>query len=263
MATASRVCVVGALGRMGERVRAAVAAEPGLVVGSALEAAGHPRAGQELEPGARIETVPAAALAGCHVAIDFSVPDSTLALLAAAVEAKVPCVIGTTGFDAEGRARIERAAQRIGVVLAPNFSVAVNVLAWLVREAAARLGDGFDAEIVELHHAAKRDAPSGTALRLAQAVAEGRGHGATRAQLVLAREGETGARAPGTISVQSLRGGDNPGEHTVLFVGRGERVELIHRASTRDHFALGAVRAARWLLGRGPGLYGMDDVLGL
>jgi 4-hydroxy-tetrahydrodipicolinate reductase len=131
-----------------------------------------------------------------------------------------------------------------------------------VRETARRLGPGYDVEILELHHAAKRDAPSGTALRLAQAVAEGRGE-VPAGLLVLERAGETGARPPGAIGVQALRGGDNPGEHSVLFLGRGERLELSHRAQTRDHFADGAIRAARWLAGRPPGLYPFERVLGL
>jgi 4-hydroxy-tetrahydrodipicolinate reductase len=245
-------------------VREALAAEPHLALGAGLEAPGHPRAGTELAPGVRIESDPAAALAGCRVAIDFSVPAASLRLVAAAADAGVACVVGTTGIDAAGRAALERAAARIPLVFSPNFSIAVNVLAWLVREAAARLGDGFDAEIVELHHSAKRDAPSGTALRLARAVAAGRGRAAdAEEQLVLARAGETGPRTAGTIGVQALRGGDNPGEHTVMFLGRGERLELVHRAMTRDHFAAGAVRAAAWLVGRAPGLYGIEEVLGL
>jgi 4-hydroxy-tetrahydrodipicolinate reductase len=137
-----------------------------------------------------------------------------------------------------------------------------DVLAWLVREASARLGDDFDAEIVELHHAAKRDAPSGTALRLAEAIAEGRKVPLDE-HLVLERAGEIGARPAGAIGVQTLRGGDNPGEHSVLFVGGGERLELVHRSSTRDHFARGAVRAAAWLAGRAPGRYRVEQMLGL
>jgi 4-hydroxy-tetrahydrodipicolinate reductase len=148
------------------------------------------------------------------------------------------------------------------VIAAPNFSVAVNVLVWLVREATRRLGPGYDAELVEIHHSAKRDAPSGTALRLAEAVAEGRGVSLDD-HLVLERAGEIGERPAGAIGVQTLRGGDNPGEHTVLFVGNGERIELTHRSFTRDHFARGAVRAAAWLAGRGPGLYRIEQILGL
>jgi 4-hydroxy-tetrahydrodipicolinate reductase len=136
------------------------------------------------------------------------------------------------------------------------------VLFWIAREAARRLGPGFDAEISELHHALKRDAPSGTALRLAEAVAEGRGV-KLQPHLVLERAGDTGPRPPGTIAIQALRGGDNPGEHTLLLLGRGERLELTHRAATREHFAHGAVRAAAWLAGRPPGLHRFESVLGL
>jgi 4-hydroxy-tetrahydrodipicolinate reductase len=148
------------------------------------------------------------------------------------------------------------------VLTAPNFSVAVNVLFWLAREAARRLGAGYDAEIVEVHHATKRDAPSGTALRLAEAVAEGRGV-ALEPRLVLERAGETGVRPDGAIAVQTLRGGDNPGEHTLYLLGRGERLELAHRAATREHFARGAVRAAAWLAGKPPGLHRFENVLGI
>ncbi len=262
MSTPLRVCVVGALGRMGERVRAEIAAEEDLVVGAALESAGHPRLGERLEGGVVLGADAKAAVAASDVVIDFSVPASTLALLPIAVDAGVACVIGTTGFSDGERTAIASAGKRIGIVLAPNFSVAVNVLTHLVREAARLLGPGFDAEIVELHHAAKRDAPSGTALRLAAAIAEERG-GTAGAELASGRVGDTGPRAPGTIGIQALRGGDNPGEHTVLFVGAGERLELAHRAMTRHHFVKGALRAARWLRGRAPGLYAMEDVLGL
>ncbi|MEN8161475.1 MAG: 4-hydroxy-tetrahydrodipicolinate reductase, partial [Myxococcota bacterium] len=131
----------------------------------------------------------------------------------------------------------------------------------VARESARLLGAGYDAEIVEVHHAAKVDAPSGTALRLAEAIAEGRD--AAERRFVLSREGETGARPEGVIGLQALRGGDNPGEHTVLFLGRGERLELVHRSATRDHFARGALVAAAWLVGRPPGLYDMEQVLGL
>jgi 4-hydroxy-tetrahydrodipicolinate reductase len=183
-----------------------------------------------------------------------------VALARAAAERGVPCAIGTTGFAAVERAELELVSGKIPIVVAANFSVAVNVLFHLTRRAAELLGPGFDAEILELHHAAKVDAPSGTALALAQAIAEGRGDEAPR---VTAREGHTGARPPGAIGVQALRGGDNPGEHTVLFLGAGERLELVHRAATRDHFARGALRAALWLRGRPPGIYDMEQVLGL
>jgi 4-hydroxy-tetrahydrodipicolinate reductase len=247
---------------MGESVRAALAREPRLRLAAALEAPGHPDVGSELAPGVRLSGDPRAALEGCDVAIDFTTPAATLSLLRLAAERGVACVAGATGFTAAERAELERLAARVPVVAAPNFSVAVNVLAWLVREAARRLGPGYDAEIVELHHAAKRDAPSGTALRLAEAVAEGRGQKLAD-HLVVERAGETGARPAGAIGVMALRGGDNPGEHTVMLVGRGERLELAHRSATRDHFAEGAVRAAVWLAGRAPGLYRFEQVLGL
>jgi len=260
MASAA-VCVVGALGRMGERVRAAVDAHPELHLAAALESPEHPAVGSEVD-GVWVRDDPAVALPGCDVAIDFSKPVATLALLRAAAEAGVAVVTGTTGLDAGQGEELRRLAGRVPVIHAPNFSVSVNVLAWLVREAARRLGPDYDAELVELHHAAKRDAPSGTALRLARAVAEGRGLEGDP-PLVLERAGETGARPEGAIGVQALRGGDNPGEHSVLFVGTGERVELTHRAATRDHFARGAARAAAWLAGREPGLYSLESVLGL
>ncbi len=256
------VLVVGARGRMGECVRAALEREPGVRLAAALEAPGHPEIGRTLEHGVLLGDDARAALAVSDVAIDFSRPGSTLATLRLAAEAGVAYVTGTTGFSEPERAELARLAERIPLVHAPNFSVAVNVLAWLVREAVQRLGPGYDAEIVELHHAAKRDAPSGTALRLAEAVAEGRGEPLS-SRLVLERSGDTGERPAGAIGVQSLRGGDNPGEHTVMLLGRGERLELAHRSQTRDHFAEGAVRAARWVAGRPPGRYRFEQVLGL
>jgi 4-hydroxy-tetrahydrodipicolinate reductase len=245
---------------MGERVIAALAAAPDAELAGALEAAGHPELGRAVVPGVALTDRPDDAFACADAVIDFSVPGSSLAALRAAAARGLAYVCGTTGFAPAERAEVERLAERMPLVLAANFSVAVNVLAHLVGEAARLLGPGFDAEIVELHHAAKRDAPSGTALRLARAVAEARGEAGT---LVLARDGETGPRPPGAIGVQALRGGDSPGEHTVLLIGRGERLELAHRALTRDHFAAGALRAARWARGRAPGLYGFEEVLGL
>ena len=262
MPTATRVCVVGALGRMGERVRAALENEPALRLGAALEAPGHPRLGEPLAEGVRLHDDPKAALEGCDVVVDFSIPASTLRVIDAAAARGVPCVVGTTGFSRPERDRIAEVGKQLAIVLAPNFSVAVCMLTHLAREAARGLGPSYDAEILELHHRLKRDAPSGTALRLAEAVADGRA-GATQEGLVLTRSGEIGPRPPGVIGLQALRGGDNPGEHTVFFLGEGERLELAHRAATREHFARGALRAARWVLGQEPGLYAMEDVLGL
>lgn len=260
--TPYRVGVVGALGKMGDRVRSALAEEPSLRFAAAIEAPGHPGIGTKLEGGVAAGDDLASFLRESDVVIDFSVPSSTLAMVREAAARGVACVVGTTGFSDTERRELRAASERIALVVAANFSVAVNVLVHLAGEAARLLGPGFDAEIVELHHAAKRDAPSGTALRLAEAIAEARG--TTLAECgVYAREGETGARRSGSIGVQALRGGDNPGEHQVLFLGAGERLELGHRAATRDHFARGAVRAAAWLVGRPAGLYEMREVLGL
>ena len=261
MSEPARICVVGALGRMGERVRAAVEADSAVVLGSLLEGPGHPGLGSEAS-GLVVGDDPAAAMAAADAVIDFSVPAATLAGLAAAADAGLPYATGTTGFTPDERAEFERRASQIPIVSAANFSVSVNVLGHLARVAAELLGEDFDAEIVELHHSAKVDAPSGTALWLGEAIARARGTNLEKAG-VFSREGDVGARPPGSIGIQTLRGGDNPGEHMIHFVGRGERVELAHRSFTRDHFAAGSVRAARWLLGREPGLYGMADVLGL
>ncbi len=262
MSAPLRIACVGALGRMGERVRAAVADADDAKLSGALESPGHAGIGTEVAPGVRVVGDPASAFANASVVIDFSVPRSTCAALRAASDAGVAYVCGTTGFSADERAELDVAASRIPIVWAPNFSVAVIVLTHLVGAAARLLGSDFDAEIVELHHAAKLDAPSGTALRLAEAIAQARGQDLGKV-LVATREGEVGARPSGAIGVQSLRGGDNPGEHSVFFLGRGERLELVHRAATRDHFAAGALRAARWLPGRAPGLYTVEEVLGL
>jgi 4-hydroxy-tetrahydrodipicolinate reductase len=248
------------MGKMGERVRAALADDASLALGIALEAPRHPALGSELAPGVKLSADVTASLASADVAIAFATPAATLALLRAATERALPCVVGTTGFSPDERREVEALARRTPVLLAANFSVAVNVLQHLTREAARLLSAEYDAEIVELHHGAKVDAPSGTALELARAIELGRGAEQGR---VLAREGHTGARPHGAIGLQTLRGGDNPGEHTVLFVGRGERLELVHRAATRDHFARGAVRAAAWLCGKPPGLYEMKQVLGI
>jgi 4-hydroxy-tetrahydrodipicolinate reductase len=246
---------------MGQSVRAALADDAQLSLAAALEAPGHPALGTELEPGVKLGADLVAALPGADIAIAFATPAASLGLMRAAAERALPCVVGTTGFGAEERREIEALAKRTALLVAANFSVAVNVLQHLTREAARLLrAEDYDAEIVEMHHSAKVDAPSGTALELARAIEQGRGAEQGR---VLAREGHTGARPRGAIGLQTLRGGDNPGEHTVLFLGRGERLELAHRAATRDHFARGAVRAASWLRTKPPGLYEMKQVLGL
>ena len=256
----SRVLLLGAMGRMGVSVRAALADDAQLVLGAALEARAHPALGAELAPGVKLGADLTAALVGVDVAIAFATPAASLGLMRAAAERGLPCAVGTTGFNADEQREIAAIAQHCALIATANFSVAVNVLKHLTQEAARMLGPDYDAEILELHHAAKVDAPSGTALELARSIETGRG--AERGR-VLAREGHTGVRTLGAIGLQALRGGDNPGEHTVLFMGRGERLELAHRAATRDHFARGAVRAAAWLRTKPAGLYGMAEVLGL
>ena len=262
MSQPTGVMVVGAEGRMGLEVRAALEGEPTLSFAGALERAGHETGGEALVDGVVLQDDPKRALEGCGVAIDFSIPAATLANLRAAADAGVAYVTGTTGFDEAGKAEIARFAEQVPVLHAPNFSVSVNVLGHLAREAARLLGDDYDAELFELHHGQKRDAPSGTALFLAENVAAGQGKNLDD-HVVLERAGETGARPDGAIGIQTLRGGDNPGEHTVYFIGGGERVELTHRAATRGHFARGAVRAASWIVGKAPGLYRIEQVLGL
>ena len=260
--TSTGVMVVGAQGRMGLEVRAALEDEPRLHFAGALERPGHPDLGQTLAPGVVLHDDPKAALEGCGLAIDFSIPKATLTNLRAAADNGVTYVTGTTGFDEAGMREIEHFAERIPVLHASNFSVAVNVLSHLAKEAARLLGDDYDVEIFELHHSRKRDAPSGTALTLGAAIAEARGTQLSD-HLVLERAGDIGPRPKDAIGIQTLRGGDNPGEHTIYFIGRGERIELTHRAATRGHFAIGAVRAAAWMLGRPPGLYRIEQVLGL
>ena len=203
------VMVVGAEGRMGLEVRAALEGEPSLRFAGALERPGHERIGQAIrdDPKLVLQDDPRHALEGCGVAIDFSIPTATLANLAAAAEAGVAYVTGTTGFDEAGRAEIARFAEQIPVLHAPNFSVSVNVLGHLAREAARLLGDGYDAELFELHHGQKRDAPSGTALFLGEAVAEGQDKRLDD-HMVLERAGETGPRPADAIGIQTLRGGE-------------------------------------------------------
>jgi 4-hydroxy-tetrahydrodipicolinate reductase len=196
------------------------------------------------------------------VFVDFSVPEALPAHLDAAVAARRPILIGTTGLDAADQAAIDEAARHVAIVQAANTSLGVNLLAHLVRETAARLGEDWDVEIVEMHHRMKADAPSGTALLLGGAAADGRG-AALDAVAIRGRDGITGAREPGTIGFAALRGGSVAGDHQVIFAAEGERIELGHRAESRAIFARGAIVAARWLVGKPAGRYTMSDVLGL
>jgi len=214
------------------------------------------------ETAVRITDDAASALKGADVLVDFTRPEATLAYLDACRKLNVNLVIGTTGFDATGKAAIEAAAQDIGIVFAPNFSVGVNLLLKLAEMASRVLNEGYDIEIIEAHHRHKVDAPSGTAMSMGQAVAGALGRD-LKACAVYGREGVTGERRPDSIGFATVRGGDIVGDHTLLFAGIGERVELTHKASSRATFAQGALRAAKWLRGKGPGLYDMRDVLEL
>jgi 4-hydroxy-tetrahydrodipicolinate reductase len=252
---------------MGTRIIALAAAIPDLRIAGAIEAPGHDAIGSDAGERAGVGTMGIAiasdlevALAKGNVAIDFSTAAAALAHLRAAAKAGAGIVIGATGFTKEERRELTDLARRAPTVLAPNMSVGVNVLLGLVEDAVKRLGPSFDCEIVELHHGLKRDAPSGTALALAEAVAAGAGIDPERA-MVNGRTGMVGERPKGQIGVLAARGGDAVGEHTVMLLGTGERIELVHRATSRDCFAAGALRAALWLRDRPAGLYSMRDVL--
>jgi 4-hydroxy-tetrahydrodipicolinate reductase len=263
-----RVALAGVSGRMGRALLEAVAADDDCVLAAAIDRPGSPLVGQDAgaawgaASGVGVTDQPADALPGAQALIDFTRPEATFGYLDACAAAGVPLVIGTTGFDEAGRARIAAAARQIPIVFAPNMSVGVNLLMKLAEVAARVLQDGYDIEIVEAHHRHKVDAPSGTALGLGQAVARAVGRDLASCA-VYGREGVTGERDPKTIGFATVRGGDIVGDHTLLFAGVGERVELTHKASSRATFAQGALRAAKWLQGRAPGLYDMRDVLNL
>ncbi len=263
-----QLAIAGVSGRMGRALLEAVETDPGCTLCAAIDRAGSPLVGQDAgaawgaASGVRVSDQPAAALQGAQALIEFTRPEATFGYLDACAAAGVPLVIGTTGFDDAGKARIAAAAQRIPIVFAPNMSVGVNLLLKLAELTAAVLDDGYDIEIIEAHHRHKVDAPSGTALGLGQAVARALGRDLADCA-VYGREGVTGERDPKTIGFATVRGGDIVGDHTLLFAGVGERVELTHKASSRATFAHGALRAAKWLQGRAPGLYDMRDVLNL
>lgn len=263
-----RIAVAGSGGRMGRTVIEAVLAAGDLALGAALEAPGAPAIGTDAGAalGARTGvTVTAdfdAGIAAADCLVDFTRPAGTLAHLDACVRHGKPAVVGTTGFSADERNRIAAAAKRIAVALAPNFAVGVNVLFRLVDVAARALGEDYDVEIIEAHHRHKVDAPSGTALRIGEIAAAALGRDLAR-DAVHGRKGDTGERPRGAIGFHAVRGGDIVGEHTAMFAGTGERIELVVRSGSRMTYALGALRAARFLAGRPAGLYDMQDVLGL
>lgn len=264
-----RIAVMGAAGRMGRELLRAIAATPGCVISGGTETPGSTAVGADIgtivggEPsGITISSDAAGVIAASDAILDFTSPAATIAFANLAAKAGIVHVIGTTGFDAAGEAAITSAAQRAIIVKAGNMSLGVNLLAALTRKVAAALGEDFDIEIVEMHHRMKVDAPSGTALMLGQAAAEGRKVELSE-KSVRARDGHTGARKVGDIGFATLRGGSVVGDHTVIFAGDGERIELTHLAADRGIFAKGAVRAALWGKGRAPGLYSMADVLGI
>ena len=260
-----RVAVAGASGRMGRALSEAIAGTSDLVLAAAFDVAGSPAIGGDATAflGRQSEIVVTgdarAALAASEVLIDFTRPVGTLAHLALCRELGVAAVVGTTGFDAAQKRAIAAHAERIAIVLAPNMSIGVNVVLKLLDVPGRALAEGFDVEIVETHHRMKVDAPSGTALKMGEVVAAAQGK-ALDAVAAYDRDGE---RRAGSIGFASLRGGDIVGDHTVLFAGNGERIEITHRSSSRATYAEGSLRAARFVLGKKTGLFGMDEVLGL
>ena len=265
----TRIGVIGCAGRVGRMLIADIAATEGCELAGGAAKPGSAAVGQDLGEIAGIGRVGIAVTADARqvlrdsdVAIDFTIPEATAAHATLAAELGRPIVIGTTGLSGEQESAIRRAAERVPVVWAANTSLGINLLLGLVEQVAARLGPEWDIEIVEMHHKAKVDAPSGTALALGRTAAAARGvvfdEVAQRG-----RDGITGLRKAGAIGFAALRGGDNIGEHHVIFAGLGESLELTHRATNRAIYAKGAVRAACWLVTRPPGLYGMKEVLGL
>ena len=263
-----KIAVAGASGRMGRILIESISAETGVVLAGALDRAGSDAVGQDAAAflgkpaGVAIASDLAQGLAQADFLIDFTRPEGTLEHLAYCVEHGVKMIIGTTGFDAAGKAAIAAAAEKIAIVFAPNMSVGVNVTLKLLELAAKSLSEGYDIEIIEAHHRHKVDAPSGTALQMGEVVAGALGRDLKECA-VYGREGVTGARDPSTIGFATIRGGDIVGDHTVLFAGIGERIEISHKSSSRATYAQGALRAARFLAGQPRGLFTMQDVLAL
>jgi 4-hydroxy-tetrahydrodipicolinate reductase len=262
-----RYAIAGSAGRMGRMLIEAVQKSEDGVLAVALEHAGSPFIGKDagelvgVPAGVKI-TDALSSLSGCDVLIDFTRPDGTLAHLAACRQHKVGIVIGTTGFDASGKAAIEAAAKDIPVVFAPQMAVGVNAVFKLLDVAARILSEGYDIEVIEAHHRHKVDAPSGTALRMGEVVASALGR-TLEEDAIYGREGHTGERPAQQIGFSTIRGGDIVGDHTVLFAGLGERIEITHKSASRMPYASGSLRAARFLKGRRSGLFDMQDVLGL
>ena len=263
-----RLALTGAGGRMGKTLIEMIHGAEGLTLGAAFERPDSSLLGVDAGElvglgsiGVPVESDVASAIDRFDALIDFSVPEATLAILPTLVAAGKKLVIGTTGFDADGQAAIEAAGQQIAILKAPNMSVGVNVVFKLIEIAAAALGDEVDVEVIEAHHRHKIDAPSGTAVRMGEILADTLGRDLAK-DAVYGREGTTGPRARSTIGFATVRGGDIVGDHTVLYAGAGERIEITHRAQSRANFAQGALRAARYLEDKPTGLFDMQDVLG-
>ena len=265
----AKVAVFGALGRMGQMIMKGLLEKPEASLSAAIERPGCPALGHDVGPslgagnlGVTLLDDPRQGLEAANVYIDFSSLEASLNHLETAVSMGVAAVIGVTGYSADDQAKLQAAAQKIPVLWAPNMSIGVNVMYKVAALMTKILGPDFDPEIVELHHNQKKDAPSGTAVKLYETVAEAAGLNVPDS-MVTGRTGQVGARTKKEIGVLAVRGGDIVGEHTVYFCGTGERLELTHRASSRAVFAQGAIRAALWLYQQKPGLYNMNDVLGL
>ena len=282
-----KAVVTGAAGRMGSRIVNVLSTSEGIRLSGAIERKGHSLVGQDacgLPAGGTLTVITddlAAALKAGDVLIDFTFPESSLGNIKACAELGKPIVIGSTGFSGDQMAEINKFAQKIPCVLSPNMSIGVNLCFKVLEEIAKTIGEDYDMEIVEAHHRMKKDAPSGTAVKMARIIAKAVNRNLDEVG-VYARKGMIGERTKKEIGIQTLRAGDIVGEHTVMFAGKGERIEITHRAHSRDTFAAGAVRAAKWVeihdlvmndfsrdgaakwvVGRKPGLYTMQDVLGL
>ena len=261
-----KLAIAGASGRMGQMLIEAALAQSDLTLAVALDRAGSPMLGRDCaetlgrSTGVRV-SADLATLAGADVLIDFTRPEATLRHLEECADAGVKMVIGTTGFDDDGKRAIRAASERIAIVFAPNMSVGVNATFKLIEIATRMLDDGYDIEIIEAHHRHKVDAPSGTALKMGEVIATALGRPLDELA-VYAREGHTGERRPGSIGFATIRGGDIVGDHTVMFAGAGERIEISHRSGSRTSYANGSLRAARFLTDKRSGLYDMFDVLG-
>ncbi len=264
-----KAIVSGAGGKMGGRIISLISTTEGIQVAGGVEKQGHPLIGRDLgealglgKAGFAVTDDLEMCIRDGDVVIDFTHHETSLRHLEIAVKHKSPIVIGTTGFTADQMKKIRELAPGTRCVLAPNMSVGVNVMFKVLEYVSGILGDEFDVEIVEAHHNLKKDAPSGTAMRMAQIIAEALGRNLDKAA-IYERKGMIGARTREEIGIQTIRAGDIVGEHNVIFGGIGERLEFIHRAHSRDNFAKGAIRAAKWVISQKNGLYDMQDVLGL